>query len=150
MRYGTLWADLKEVVDRIARITTVLIPDDQGVELRFINNEEHGSSNLRQEHIREKMNKFKPVAGQQTEIGYNLKRKILQPLIYDKIQRDGSLERPLLISIITDGAPEGDLEKNNDFIKAINECGDFLDKQFKYPRTGKPASSFDGVSWNCC
>lgn len=137
----------KRLVDRITKITTVLIPDNQGVELRFINYDGPGLSNLRKDDIAQKMNdeKVKPRNVNLTEIGYNLEKKILKPLLYDKFERDKSLERPLLISIITDGCPRGDLEKANAFVDAIIKCGDFLeDKQ--YPRTGEPAFSSDSFT----
>ncbi|RSL83664.1 hypothetical protein CEP52_016661 [Fusarium oligoseptatum] len=58
-----------------------------------------------------------------TPIGTNLKSKILEPLVYSKLPND--LKRPLLISVITDGAPSH--EPRRTFIDAIAECGDKLE-----------------------
>ncbi|KAF2131818.1 hypothetical protein P153DRAFT_382712 [Dothidotthia symphoricarpi CBS 119687] len=60
--------------------------------------------------------------GGDTPIGTNLRRKILEPLVYSNLPKN--LKRPLLISVITDGMPE--LELRSMFVDAIAECGDEL------------------------
>jgi len=75
---------LIQLVTRIARIATKIVPDDMaGVDLRFINN----------------------------NLASNLRKKILKPLVYDIIDSTVSttspipFKRPLLVCIITDGHP---------------------------------------------
>lgn len=98
---------LIELVTRIARIATKIIPDDMaGVDLRFINN--NLASNLSETEVLETMRKVWPSGV--TEIGTNLRKKILEPLVYDMIDSNTSatpipFKRPLLVCIITDGHP---------------------------------------------
>jgi len=85
MSDGNRYEYLIQLVTRIARIATKIVPDDMaGVDLRFIN--DNFASNLRQ--------------------------KILKPLVYDIIDSTVSTttspipyKRPLLVCIITDGCP---------------------------------------------
>lgn len=105
------WNLQKDLVERIAKITTRIIPQDEGVALRFINQEPSlpDSSSLRLDDIKNILNKMPQEPKGGTKIGTNLESKILQPLVYDKItSKSKSFERPLLISILTDGAPSGE------------------------------------------
>ena len=97
-----------QLVTRIARLMTMIVPDDMAeVDLRFINNGLQLSMTAGE--IQQVMRRIKASRG--TEIGANLRNKILKPLVYDII--DGinlvPFERPLLVFILTDGhpAPEG-------------------------------------------
>ena len=103
-----------QLVTRIARLMTKIVPDDMAdVDLRFINNDSQLS--LTAGEIQRVMKEIKASRG--TEIGANLRKKILKPLVYDIIDSDEvktstntvSFERPLLVFILTDGhpAPEG-------------------------------------------
>jgi hypothetical protein len=98
---------LIQLVIRIVRIATKIVPDDMaGVDLRFINN--NFASNLTYTEVLEAMKRVRPSGV--TEIGTNLRKKILQPLVYDMIDSNTSsnpipFERPLLVCIITDGHP---------------------------------------------
>jgi hypothetical protein len=118
----------RELVRRITEICTILVPADRGIELRFINADRPVLSKLRADHVKAIMAEVSPDGW--TEIGLNLKKKILQPLIYDKIDKREKFERPMLISIITDGSPGGEPGRSNereDTLKqAILECGDKL------------------------
>jgi uncharacterized protein YegL len=101
-RYGYLI----ELVTRIARIATRIVPDDMaGVDLRFINN--NLTSTLRANEILQVMRGIKTSPG--TNIGTNLRKRILKPLVYDIIDRprifSKPFKRPLLVCIITDGCP---------------------------------------------
>jgi uncharacterized protein YegL len=104
-----------EVVTRIARLMTKIVPDEMAdVDLRFINNDSQLS--LTAGEIERVMRGIKASRG--TEIGASLRKKILKPLVYDMIDSDEAktftgnpipFERPLLVFILTDGhpAPEG-------------------------------------------
>ena len=101
-----------QLVTRIAGLMTKIVPDDMAdVDLRFINNDSQLSMTAGE--IQQMMRRIKTSRG--TEIGANLRRKILKPLVYDIIDEAYTstnpipFERPLLIFILTDGhpAPEG-------------------------------------------
>ena len=101
-----------QLVTRIARLMTKIVPDDMGdVDLRFINNDAQLSMTAGE--IQRVMRGIKASRG--TEIGANLRKKILKPLVYDVIDEaktsaiPNPFERPLLVFILTDGhpAPEG-------------------------------------------
>jgi len=68
--------------------------------------------------------------GGNTEIGTYLRSRILEPLVYRKLDLK-CLNRPLLISVITDGMPDGEVEST--FVDAIVECGNKLEGA-GYPR----------------
>ncbi|KMQ49143.1 Ankyrin repeat-containing domain [Trichophyton rubrum] len=61
-----------------------------------------------------------------TELGTNLRSRILEPLVYQPL-RTNSLRRPVLVSIITDGCPQGPREKLETLKQAILECGRLLE-----------------------
>lgn len=65
---------------------------------------------------------FRPASG--TNIGTGLEKKILQPFIYDVINRNEKLRRPYLILTITDGKPEP--ETPDTLKNAIFKCGQEL------------------------
>ena len=103
---------LIKLVTRIARIATIIVPDDiAGVDLRFINN--NLESTLQAKEILKVMRGIKTSPG--TNIGTNLRKKILKPLVYDIINQpkifNNSIpfKRPLLVCIITDGCPRPEL-----------------------------------------
>lgn len=130
MKRDGRWDSQKRLVDRIAKITTRILPEGQGVALRFINQDVDNNSNLTLAEIRNILEPMSYMPGGNTEIGTYLRSKILEPLVYSKLESK-SLERPLLISVITDGMPEG--EKSSEFVDAILECGNKLEGA-KYPR----------------
>ncbi|KAF8340098.1 hypothetical protein F5887DRAFT_1077054 [Amanita rubescens] len=104
------------LVSRIARIATRIVPDDEaGVDLRFIN--AAGSDRLNANALEQAIKAVTPKGG--TPIGTNLRSKILEPLVYNVISA-GTLKRPILVCIITDGSPSGELP--DVFVKAILEC----------------------------
>ena len=78
---------LIQLVTRIARIATKIVPDHMaGVDLRFINN--NLASNLSEAEVLQTMKNVWPSGV--TEIGTNLRKKILQPLVYDMIDSNTS------------------------------------------------------------
>jgi hypothetical protein len=70
-----------------------------------------------------------------TKIGTYLEKKILKPLIYDIVKSGKTLERPIIVSCITDGCPGG--ESPEKFKEMILKCVRFLREQ-EYPPTGMP------------
>ncbi|KAI1204727.1 ankyrin [Annulohypoxylon truncatum] len=159
MRREGRWESQKCLVERIAKITTRILPEHEGVMLRFINQDMEHSSNLNLEGIGKV---FELISWQRenshTKIGTYLKSKILEPLVYSKLEsEDGGLERPLLISVVTDGMPTR--ESPSEFVEAILECGNRLERA-GYPRksvkfmvgqvgSGRDAARFlDGLRGN--
>lgn len=104
--------------------------------MRFIDQDvgANNSSNLDLRSLGGILNSMSPNGD--TAIGINLRSKILQPLVYDKLATK-TLKRPLLVSIITEGDPSG--EDKDELANAIVECGNRL-VEARYPRDSK---------WNC-
>jgi hypothetical protein len=123
------WDAQKKLIQRITKITTRILPEGEGVALRFINREVDSSSNLTLDGIGKIMDPMPWQPGGNTAIGTYLRSKVLEP-VYSKI-RAKNLERPLLISIITDGMPEP--ENKSELVNAILECGNIL-QYAGYPR----------------
>ncbi|KAL3446077.1 hypothetical protein BJX65DRAFT_279997 [Aspergillus insuetus] len=126
---GRRFEDQKDLVERITRITTRLVPDELGVGLYFINRATDRSEALQAADIHSLMTGWTPSGA--TKIGTNLKANILKPLLYDRVAKGDKLERPLLISILTDGCPFGEPEEA--FVQAIIECSEFLNEH-DYPK----------------
>ena len=146
MTTDTRVEDQRELVRRIARIATRLVPDGHGVSLQFINHNRELNDNLPADEVEEIVSEVEPDG--YTEIGTNLKKKILTPLVYD-VLKAGKLKRPILVSIITDGCPSGDSlspEKNDTFKNTILECRRFLETSTKYKPTGAPSLFLPSVS----
>ena len=130
MRRDGRWDSQKKLIQRITRITTRILPDGEGVALRFINREVDNSYNLTLKEISEIIDPMVLAPRCNTEIGTYLKSRILEPEVYSKIQAK-EFERPLLISIMTDGMPEP--EKPTTLVDSILECGRKLEEA-GYPR----------------
>lgn len=124
------WAAQVRLVQKIAQITTRILPEGDGVALRLINQNVDNSEKLNLQEIGTIMDNMSWQRNGNTAIGTYLRSKILEPLVYSKLQPP-TLTRPLLISVITDGMPSQ--EKDEAFVEAIKECGDKL-KQAGYPR----------------
>jgi hypothetical protein len=124
------WDSQNKLINRIARVTTRILPEGEGVYMRYINQQVPNSDSLKFEDLVEVV---KPLTwGGDTPIGTNLRSKILEPLVYSKLPNN--LKRPLLISVITDGMPEP--EPEDTFVKAVIECGDKLEEA-KLPRESR-------------
>ncbi|KAF3059672.1 ankyrin repeat protein [Daldinia childiae] len=120
--------DQRDLVNRVASICTRIVPDELGVHLRFINNEPENIDNLRMDEIQNIMKQVRPLGC--TEIGTQLRNRILQPLLYSQYNENvKSLRRPLFISIITDGIPYGggrSPETRNTLRDEIKKCQEYL------------------------
>ncbi|KAJ7476924.1 hypothetical protein B0H11DRAFT_1304612 [Mycena galericulata] len=156
MKRDGRWDAQVQLVKKIAQITTRVLPEGDGVALRFINQNVDNSEKLSLQEIGGIMDNMSWQPRGDTAIGTYLKSKILEPLVYSKLQPP-TLARPLLISVITDGMPSQ--EKDEAFVEAIQECGDKLQRA-GYPResvkfmigqigTAKSAAAFlQGVGKN--
>ncbi|KLP09281.1 related to ankyrin repeat protein [Fusarium fujikuroi] len=118
---------MRSLVQRMARIATRLVPDNSGAHLRFINSDDQGND-LTADQIDARI-QFQPGGG--TNIGTNLKKKVLEPLVFKKLDQDGRLDRPFLVLTITDGEPSP--EPIDTFKKTIEECGRRLEQK-DYPQ----------------
>ncbi|KAF7790149.1 hypothetical protein EIP86_001101 [Pleurotus ostreatoroseus] len=110
----------RELVKRIARIATRIVPDTYGVELRFINATLPATScALSAAQVDQVVAAVRPSSG--SKLGTGLRNKILKPLVYDVLADPARrFERPLLVTVITDGQP--DPEPLSTFKDAIVEC----------------------------
>jgi len=124
------WDAQAQLVKRIAQITTRVLPTGDGVALRFINQNVDNSKKLGLQEIANIIENMSWQPRGDTAIGTYLKSKILEPMIYNQLQQK-KLERPFLISVMTDGMPSQ--EKDDEFVEAIKECGDKLE-QAGFPR----------------
>lgn len=116
-----------ELVGRIADIATRAAPGNEGVHLRFIN-QEVAYNDLSAAEIEARI-RFEPSGG--TALGQNLNTKVLKPLVYDVVDGGKRLARPLLILTITDGCPNWP----DTFRDEIRRCGRYL-VEHGYQRTG--------------
>lgn len=118
---GTRMQAMRQLVQRMSSIATRLVPDGNGAHLRFINSDYHGND-LKADQIDAQI-QFEPSGG--TNLGTNLDQKVLQPLVYNQLDKNGILERPHLILTVTDGEPNP--EAIDTFKKIIEGCGRRLD-----------------------
>ncbi|KAJ6452282.1 ankyrin repeat-containing domain protein [Mycena sanguinolenta] len=156
MKRDGRWDAQVRLVKKIAQITTRILPEGDGVALRFINQDVNNSEKLSLQEIGSLVDSVSWLPNGNTPIGTNLRSKILEPLVYTKLSSQ-TLGRPLLISVITDGMPSQENEEA--LVEAIKECGDKL-KQAGFPResvkfmigqigTAKSAATFlQGVGKN--
>ncbi|KAL5092973.1 hypothetical protein Trisim1_011769 [Trichoderma cf. simile WF8] len=147
MKQGTRQSDQIDLVRRVARISTLLVPDGFGAGLLFINDKRDMNPKLKAEEVEEIMKTTK--LGGKTRIGTQLEQKILKPLIYDVIKAGEKIERPILISCITDGCASG--ETRTKFKEAIVSCIEFLTEndyptqtvRFQISQIGNDSSAAD-------
>jgi hypothetical protein len=138
------WKNQKDLALRIARDTTLILPDNEGVAFHFINKITNDSPSLNLKDIERVLDSVSPTGD--TAIGTTLRERILKPLVYDPLEA-GTLRRPLLVSILTDGAPYGEAkrpgqEDEDVLASVIVECGDQLAKK------GKPRDcEFSVLPW---
>ncbi|KAM0265122.1 hypothetical protein ACHAQJ_000274 [Trichoderma viride] len=130
MRFEGRFDSLKKLVLRITMITTRVLPDGDGIAICFINQDVNNASNLNLEQIGKILEPMKEKRGGDTETGTTLRSKILEPMVYTKLA-EKRFDRPMLISILTDGQPSG--EKKTEFVNAVMECGRRLEEA-GYPR----------------
>ena len=109
--YGRM-ESLKKTAIHVAAIATALKESSQhigGLSIRFINY--GGDSNMNNigtvADVEQALSNVYPSSD--TKIGTELKRKVLEPFIMNVLERPGGkLDKPFLITIITDGEPAGE------------------------------------------
>ncbi|KAJ5400296.1 hypothetical protein N7465_010785 [Penicillium sp. CMV-2018d] len=124
MKDGQRKDHLNGLAQRIAGITTRVVPDEEGIELRFINENTTPEMSKPSLETIDNIMKRVPFSGW-TEIGTNLRTKVLQENVYQPL-KNNTLKRPVLISIITDGrpnGPNGSPEHVETLKNVIRECG---------------------------
>lgn len=130
MRCEDRWDVQKELVKKLAGVTTQLLPAGEGVGLSFVNSEFDIFPNLAVDQVKKILDSAPLSPSGNTTIGTNLRSRILEPLVYSKVSSQ-RLDRPLLIIITIGGYPESRAE--SEFVNAIIECGRKLDLA-GYPR----------------
>lgn len=97
----------RQLVSRITKVATKLLPDDAVVKVRFINNS--FNNDVTASGVDAVMASVRTSGS--TPLGNNLVKKIMQPFVYDKISNPQfEFEQPLLVCVITDGSPDrGDI-----------------------------------------
>ncbi|KAF8448167.1 hypothetical protein BGX38DRAFT_1190677 [Terfezia claveryi] len=102
---------LKQTLKSVAKIAIALNEPNHsgGISLRFINySQDDQMNNITSISEIEKAISKVPFDGR-TELGTQLKRKVLEPFLVDRLERQKrKLDKPILITIITDGKPEGE------------------------------------------
>jgi len=123
----------KDIVGRITRVCSLLLPNDGGIHVRFINNNARWDK-MNEATVLQNMATVRPSGG--TRIGTSLHEKVLDPYVYQKL--DAGLETPYLICVITDGCPSG--EDEHVFAEKLQDC---IEKVTSHPRgygdKGKPS-----------
>ena len=128
MRAGSRADTQSSLVSRIARIATKVAPDEARLDLHFINRDSFTNCDAQQ--VEDIIGIINPNGG--SALGTSLRKKILNPLVYDIIQTGEHLKRPILIFTITDGSPTD--ERYGTFKKEIVQCREAL-KAAGYPPT---------------
>lgn len=103
---------LKETIKEVAKIAIALKETSQhggGISIRFLNyeNDSHMNNICTVADVEQALFGVYPCGI--TELGTQLKRKVLEPFLVNVLGgAKGRLERPLLVTIITDGEPCGE------------------------------------------
>ena len=117
------------IAKRIARLCSLLLPDDGGIHVRFINADVKWGK-LNADDVHKNMNFVTPKGN--TRIGYNLDHKVLEPYVYRNLET--GLAAPYLVCVFTDGYPQG--EDPHLFSQAVQKCAQIL-KQNGHGDNGK-------------
>jgi hypothetical protein len=107
--------DLQLILQRACFAATLF--DEDGIELRFMNEDlpVQQISNIRSEQQVEQILSHKKYKGL-TPFGTELRRKVIDPILVNKLN-SGQMQKPLLIISITDGQPAG--ENQNTLIDTV-------------------------------
>ncbi|EER44012.1 ankyrin repeat protein [Histoplasma capsulatum var. duboisii H88] len=125
---GELWEKQAELVKRITGIATRADPNNRGLYFRLINEDLSFADNLDGDAILRTLGKIVPHGN--TQLGTQLRKRILDPIIRRPLYAGTPLERPYLIMIITDGCPT--LEPSDQLRNVILDCSQFLgDKGYR-------------------
>jgi hypothetical protein len=100
---GSRVDDLKVILNRVAFAAALF--DDDGVEIRFFNNDLQGNAIKSEHQVLELVSRVR--FNGLTQIGKRLQEKILDPLVFGPA-RAGRLRKPVLAITVTDGQPTGE------------------------------------------
>jgi len=118
---------LKDTLKSVGELAILLNePHQSGISLRFINHKNDGHmNNLTSVSEIEKAISEVSFDGN-TRLGTQLKRKVLIPFLVDRLERQRrKLDKPILITIITDGKPEG--EDRSELKDTILWCKEYME-----------------------
>ncbi|BGP20004.1 hypothetical protein JCM10213v2_008137 [Rhodosporidiobolus nylandii] len=118
---GARLDELRFVVGRIA--TAAGLFDADGIQVRWMNSKKEGNGYTTQQQALDLISKVKFNRG--TPLGTSLHEKVLEPLVL-KPAKKNKLKKPVLIVIVTDGAPTG--EPKDTIVRVIKSAQDALDK----------------------
>ncbi|KAJ6031364.1 hypothetical protein N7540_002096 [Penicillium herquei] len=110
---------LSRFVQQIASISTRVKPDNEGIELRFINAATTPAMSNPTLNKIDQVIQQNPFNGK-TEIGRNLRKKVLEDGVYRCLE-ENKFQRPVIVSIIIDGEPCD--EGENTLKNVIMQCG---------------------------
>ncbi|OBT53337.1 hypothetical protein VE04_06477 [Pseudogymnoascus sp. 24MN13] len=100
---GERISDLKLILSKVAFAASLF--DSDGIEVRFMNSDIQGN-NIRNEAEVEQLISRVQFKGL-TPMGTQLRNKVLEPLVVQKV-RSNQLHKPILVITITDGQPAGE------------------------------------------
>ncbi|PWW74840.1 hypothetical protein C7212DRAFT_206843 [Tuber magnatum] len=108
---------MRETILKISDVCTAF--RDEGISVKFINFRGDGDyNNIRdRERLDQVVSRVKPKGG--TRLGTVLRNKIVEPLVIQKAKGE-SFERPVFVTIITDGEPSG--EDRDELKRTIRNC----------------------------
>ncbi|KAJ3531538.1 hypothetical protein NM688_g7560 [Phlebia brevispora] len=113
---------------RTADVTSRALGTWRDVQVRFINSDKAVSG--RGQQLQTQIASVRPSGA--NNLGSSLREKVLTPLVYDILQGSGRLERPLLVSVVIDHAPQP--EPRTTFRDTVRECKEHL-RTAGYPVT---------------
>lgn len=125
---------MKSILAKVAHATSLF--DADGIQVRFLNSNVSGD-NIRNEGEVAQLVRQVQFSGL-TPLGTSLERKILEPLILNQA-RQQQLRKPVVVIIITDGAPAGE-DRNK-----INHVIDHARRELSRTKYGPDAVSFSFV-----
>lgn len=121
--------DLRIILQRITDIALTLKVDDSGISIRFLNyaaNFDHMSNaNI----VKQRVDEVFTTKRSGSALGTKMQEKVVQPLIYDKINH-GQFQKGLIAVLITDGQPT---DGKRTLLNTITASRRFLDSK-GYPK----------------
>ncbi|EAU29372.1 predicted protein [Aspergillus terreus NIH2624] len=134
MTWGERKKERREISAAIVKVETIF-HNTKDVRVEFLNGHFRGVAS-EPEDMEKLLNGIRDFG--KTPLGTELEAKVLNNYVYPKLKR-GDAFRPVLISVITDGAPQGELKDT--FKKKIKECKALLNHRDK-TRVGDKREEF--------
>ncbi|KAK6498029.1 hypothetical protein TWF506_004272 [Arthrobotrys conoides] len=110
------------IIGRIADMTSILMPDDGGIYVRFLNRKVNWDR-LTKDQLFHKLDIIDPDGG--TPLGAAFKREVVEPFVANNIEAGKQLDSPYLICVVTDGAPNRG--EDQVFIQELKRCLSLLE-----------------------